>query len=494
MTVAGKQTSHHQILKSTGIVGGAQVVAILIRVIRSKVIAVLLGPMGVGLAGMYQATISLVRSATSFGLNFSAVRDIGEAAGSCDEHRISRTILILRRWVWFTGLLGMTVAIVFSQALSRYAFGTEERAWGIVILSVCILLTALTEGQLALLQGLRRVGSMAIANIGGVAAGFCVSVPLYWFMGIKGIVPAMLLTAAASLLLSWCFARHVPTKVLRVSLKDTFIGGLSMVRLGIFMVIANFMMTAVMYFVRGYISTRGGLEAVGQFQAAWTLSSLYLATILQAMGADYFPRLSAISNDNKQIVRLANEQTEVALLVAGPSIVVMLSFISILVYALFSSKFVGTVGVLQWQLAGAFLKVLSWPIGFIMLAKRRTGLFMGTELCWDAAYVGLIIWGWKSWGLEMTGIAFLVAFFIYLGLIAGVGRGICGFVWSKGNLKHILVLGIAILLAFLNLRYMRGAKGYISGGMLSFATMVYSFCETRKLVDLKRVIRSILRR
>lgn len=63
---------------------------------------------------------------------------------------------------------------------------------------------ALSQGQLALLQGLRKIGNVARANVAGVMAGFCISVLLYWFMGIKDIVPAIILITVASLLLSWC--------------------------------------------------------------------------------------------------------------------------------------------------------------------------------------------------------------------------------------------------------------------------------------------------
>jgi len=494
MTAITEPTSHKQILKSTGIVGGAQVVTILIRIIRGKIIAVLLGPAGVGVAGLYQSTLAIIRSGTGCGLNFSAVRDIAEAAGSGDEQRVSTTILILRRWVWFTGLLGMTIAVVFSKPLSRYAFGSEKYAWGIVVLSVTLLFMALSQGQLALLQGLRKIGTMARANVGGVAAGFCISVPLYWLMGIKGIVPAILLTTAASLLISWYYARRIPVQPVRLTAKETFWGGLGMVRLGFFMVITGFVTTATMYLVRGFVSHKMGIEGVGQFQAAWTFSSVYLAAVLQAMAADYFPRLSAVHANNARVVQLANEQTEVALLVAGPLIVGMLSFMNIVVYVLYSAEFTETVSILHWQLAGTFLKVISWPIGFIILAKGRGEIFIFTELCWNAVYLGLTYLGWNAMGLEMTGIGFLFTFLVYLGVVFAVIRKLCGFMWSRESLKHIAVFGVATLFAFLSSRRVSGAKAYLAGGALSVAVAAYSFYELRRIVNLTRVINRLLHR
>jgi O-antigen/teichoic acid export membrane protein len=96
-------SSHKQIIKSTGIVGMSQVLTILIGIIRTKIIAVLLGPEGVGIVGMYQTTLTFIQSATGFGLGFSGVRDVAEASGTGDESRIATSIRILKRWAWITG-------------------------------------------------------------------------------------------------------------------------------------------------------------------------------------------------------------------------------------------------------------------------------------------------------------------------------------------------------------------------------------------------------
>ncbi|MFC1782479.1 O-antigen translocase [Planctomycetota bacterium] len=485
-------SSHKQILKATGIIGGAQVAEVLIRIARNKIIAVLLGPLGVGITGLYQSTIDLIRSATGFGLNFSAVRDIAQAAGTNDRQRISRTILILRRWVWFTGLLGMVVTLIFCKPLSRYTFGDEGYAWGIAVLSLVLIMFAVSEGQLALLQGLRQISMMARARVLGVLAGFCISVPLYWMMGVQGIVPAILFSVAASLFLSWFYSRRVPIHPVALSAKETFQGGLGMVRLGFFMVITGFATTAAMYLVRAFISNKSGLDGVGQFQAAWSLSTIYLGAVLQAMGTDYFPRLSSVSHDNTQMVRLANEQTEIALYIAGPLIVGMISFVSLVVTILYSGKFTETIGLLQWQLAGTFLKVICWPMGFIILAKGWGGVFIFTELCWNAIYLCLIYLCWDSFGLEITGMAFLLAYFIYIVIVFVLSRRLSGFIWYRSSFTTVAVFLVITALAFLSSRYIAGTKNYYIGGLLTLSGIGYSFYKLRKIIDLNIIIKKLL--
>jgi len=489
-----QNTSHKQILKSTSILGGAQVIEIIFRIARSKIVAVLLGPMGVGLIGLYQSTIDLVQSVTGFGINFSAVRDIAEAAGTNDQKRISRAILILRRWVWFTGLLGMVLTLVFCKPLSQYAFGDDQYAWGIAVLSVVLLLNSVSGGQLALLQGLRRIKMMAQAKVWGVIAGFCITVPLYWLMGVKGIVPAILITAVVSLFLSWFYSRQIPIEPVIVGLADTARGGFGMIRLGFFMVISGFALTGAMYYIRAFVSQRSGLDGVGQFQAAWNLSGMYLAAVLQAMGTDYFPRLSAVNQDNAQVNKLVNEQTEVALLIAGPLIVSMLSFMNLVVVILYSSEFTDTIRILHWHLAGTFLKVISWPIGYIILAKGRGGVFICSELASIIALVGPILLLWDRFEIEVTGMAYLFMYFCCLLIVAGIARCLCGFSWSRASLKQIAVFGILVMLSFFVSRHISGINGYILGGFLSLIATGYSFFELRKIVDVETIVKKIIRR
>ena len=114
--------SYKRIAKSTGIFGGSQFLVILVGIVRTKVLAVLLGTTGIGLVGMFQSIIDLVRSLSGLGLGFSSVKDIAEANNTNDKQRIAQTITVLHRWLWWTGILGMLLMILFSAQLSEYNF------------------------------------------------------------------------------------------------------------------------------------------------------------------------------------------------------------------------------------------------------------------------------------------------------------------------------------------------------------------------------------
>ena len=143
------------------------------------------------------------------------------------------------------------------------------------------------------------------------------------------------------------------------------------------------------YAVRIMIVRRVGFDAAGLYQSAWTLGGLYVGFILQAMGADFYPRLTAVIRDRTECNRLVNEQTEVSLLLAGPGMIATLTFAPLVVSLLYSSAFGAAVDVLRWICLGATLQVITWPMGFIIVAEGRQGIFFWSEVAYTVIHLGV---------------------------------------------------------------------------------------------------------
>jgi antigen flippase len=481
-----EQESKKQILRSTGILGSAQLIIILVGIVRVKVLAVLLGATGVGIAGLYQTTIDFIRAATGFGIGYSGVRDIAASVESKDETKVATTIFVLRRWVWATGLLGMLVTIAFSRPLSKMAFGDTTHATSIQILSVTLLLSAIASGQSALLQGFRKIGDMAKANVIGVIIGLLGSVLIYYRWGLKGIVPALLLTYVLTLVINWVYSKKVKVRSIQLTHIETFNKGKAMAGLGFFMTLTGLAGTGTMYLVRSYVVQQGGLASVGHFVAAWSISTMYISAIFGAMGADFFPRLSAIQNNPVAVTKMVNEQTEIAVLITAPIIIGMISFIDLVVRIFYSKDFGPTASILDWQLAGDFFKVLCWPIGFIMLAKGKGKLFIATEMFWNLLFCTGVYFGWDLIGVEVTGIAFLIAYLVSLLLYFFVARKMVRFNWSKKVWNAIFFFLPLLLLSLLAVKLLEQPFQYLSGAALTLIASAFSIYHLNKMMDIKQ--------
>ena len=170
-----RSASYGQILKTSSMAGGAQAISLVLGMVRTKLVALLLGPTGVGLIGLYDSVIGLTGTFTGLGVGSSAVRQVAEAHGSGDAERVGRTVRVLRRVCWLSGLFGAVLTWALAQPLSRWTFGSGERAIPIAILGLTLLLTAVSNGQLALVRGVRRIGDLVriqvLSSVTGLEIG-----------------------------------------------------------------------------------------------------------------------------------------------------------------------------------------------------------------------------------------------------------------------------------------------------------------------------------
>src|SRR5438128_2591245 len=165
------QTSHLQILRSTTIVGGASVINMALGAIRMKSVAVLLGPAGVGLMGLYTSIVGTIGTFAGMGIASSGVRQVAEAVASGDAAKITRTVWTLRRVSVAMGVAGTLAALIAAPRLATTLIGDGRHAWAIATLSFTIVIGSITTGQTVLLQGYRRIRDLARINIFGSILG-----------------------------------------------------------------------------------------------------------------------------------------------------------------------------------------------------------------------------------------------------------------------------------------------------------------------------------
>ncbi len=130
------KTSYAQILKSSALIGGAQLFNVSIAIVRTKVMAMLLGPGGFGLAGLYNSVVDLTQNIAGLGVNSSGVRQIAEAVGAAETHRIALTVAVLRRTSVVLGAIGALSLVIFCRPISIITFGSSKYSAGIAVMSI----------------------------------------------------------------------------------------------------------------------------------------------------------------------------------------------------------------------------------------------------------------------------------------------------------------------------------------------------------------------
>ena len=415
-----------------------------IKMVQTKFAAVLLGPSGIGLLGIYSSISSMVGIISRMGINTSGVRSIAESHGAGDEEGVARTVKSLRRTVWAAGALGMTIMIVGSVYISRISFKTSDHAIAVAALGIVILLNNIAIGQSCLLQGTRRINDLAMVSIIGALNGTIISIPCYYFWGQNGIVPSLILISTAALATSWWYARRVSLKPVVLAWQESREGAVELFKLGIPLMLAGLLTTLTDYLIRIFLTRTMGLESVGIWLAAFTLSGVLVNFVLTAMGADYYPRLTAVAHDNDLLKEAVNAQTEVALLLAVPGLAATIIFAPLVINIFYSGQFDAAADVLRWSVYGVFGRVISWPLGFIMLAKGMGRTFFCSETFANVIYLAAV-WGCTyRWGLTGTGVAFMLMYVAYTILVYAIGYTAARIVWSRVNKIYIIFFGFLL--------------------------------------------------
>ena len=480
---AERGTTYVQILESSAVIGGSSVLTIGLGVLRTKAMALLLGPSGFGLFGVYTSIVSVAECLAGMGVSSSAIRQLARSAASGDSDQISRASRVLLRVCLLLAFLGAALLAILSRPVAILTFGDVRHAGAVALLSLAVFFELISGGQRALLQGMRKVRDLAMSAILTAIFGLLVTVPVVFILRERGVVPAIVCTGLVALLVTSRYRRRIPLEASALTRTQQLEEASALLKLG-FVFMTSYLMTAgVGYLIRILVLRRIGYEATGLYQAAWTLGGVYVGFILQAMGTDFYPRLTAVADDNAQCNRLVNEQTEVGLLLAGPGILATLTLAPLVLVVFYSTRFIAAVGVLRWICLGGLLQVVTWPMSYMLVAKGKQALFVGSEVVWAIASLGLAWFGIRWWGLNGGGMAFAGSYFVYGALLIFIVGGISGFSWSMANRKTgLLYLGL-IALVFAGFSLLPSLAAICLGVALVLVSLAYSMRRLVKLVS-----------
>ena len=417
------RASYRRILRSSSIIGGASFINLAMGVLRTKFLAVLLGPIGVGVTSLYTALMTTTSAFATMGVGTVGTRQVAEAFSKGDERALT---LVRRAMFWGTLFLASAGALVvwsLRSILAVQVLGGPAHSVAVGWLALGVALSVAGASQAALIQGMCRISDLARLSVLGATLQTVVGIGFLWRWGNAGLVAYVIVGPAASFVLGHYYVSKLP------KIQGEFIATSEIVRqwktllrIGVGFVGAEFVGSLIQLWIRSDIRGVLGAESLGQYQAAWTVSTQYISFVLGAMAADYYPRLAGVIHDHGAARRLVNEQTEIAVLLSAPVFIAMMAAAPWVMRLLYTASFTPAVEVLRWQVLGDVLKVASWPLGFVIVAAGDAKTFFWSEsaswLLLAALIVGLV----PAMGLQISGMAYVACYIFYLPLVYWLAR------------------------------------------------------------------------
>ncbi len=464
----------------------------IVGIINVKVVAVLLGPVGVGLVGLYGSIVGVASTLAGCGLSRSGVRQLAATAGEIE------TLAIVRRALWlgcmFLGIFGMAIFWLLSDPIAQWVLGSVEHTNDVGWLSLGVFFILIAGSQTALLQGLRRIGDIARVSIISAIAGSAVGITAVYLLREGGVVWFVLTGPAVSIFVARYFADRLPRSNSPYDWPAIQQQWLVMLKMGLPLMAATLTTVVTQLIVRAIIVRELGLDAGGYFQAAWAISMTYTGFVLGAMSTEYYPRLTHAINNHEQARKLVNEQAEMALLMAGPALMLMVTLAPWVIRLLYSDSFGPAAAVLRWQIVGDVLKVASFPMGFILAASGRSSLTFLAEACWSIIYIAFVSIGIPVLGIVSSGVGFLLAYLALYIFVSVAAWKLIGYRPSNRIFAYVTVLAVFSFLVVLGSNYLL-PHIYVPLGLLATTIITcYSLVRLDGVLDLRRLLREKLRK
>lgn len=465
-----QDATYDHIVKYIGLFGGVQGLNMLIGIVRNKITAYLLGPSGIGLINIYNKVTNLIGQATNLGISFSAVKHVAELSESADSQERDRLIDTVRMWCLMTAMLGLLAGMLLSPWISWWTFSNYDYTQSFFLLSTVVAMMAVAGGEIAILKGLKQLKKVALISVFATLGTLLVCVPIYYLMGVNGIVSALVISNAVVLAIHIYYSSKVAPWRKTVATFRSVKSGIPMAELGIAYVIAGVIGQGTDFFISTFILKHGDLESVGLYNTGFFLITYVGSLLFTAVEADFFPRLSVLVNNTKRMNVAINQQIEVCILLISPCVILEVIAMPLIIRLLYTEQFTEAAPMATYAIFYLFFKAMTLPVAYLALAKGDSRTFLVAELLYAVFIAIAIPFAFTWYGLVGAGIALslaslfdLILIYVFYGIKYNFRLALRP---ATTYLIQMLLLGIAV--------YSSTLSGITAKWLLSIAVLAVS--------------------
>lgn len=163
--------------------------------------------------------------------------------------------------------------------------------------------------------------------------------------------------------------------------------------------------------IRTDIVTITGLQNAGIYEGLQRISSYYLLFVSSIMTLYFYPKIAA-KNSNLNAIIINYLKTIIPIFTFA--LVLIYIFRKVIIQVLFSSEFETMESLFLWQLLGDLLKAISLIFGTILIANKKTKVFIITEIISLSILYFSSNWMLYTIGINGIVMAHTFTYFMYL--------------------------------------------------------------------------------
>lgn len=344
-----------------------------------KLIALILGPDGLGLMGQFMSLSNIMILLAGGGISTGIIKYVAEYLK--EQKTLSVFIGSVSLYAIISSIILLFIGLCFAPQIGFFLFSTNEFDWLVRLLFILQFGIALNNILLSWVSGHKDIIGTNIINVSGTFFSLLLLVPLSYFFDTKGLLAGLAIVPAAPVIVSLIYVYKKYPHVF-LWLKPTFNNNhfFKLSRFSLMLITTVICMPLVQMLLRNDLVEVSNWDVAGYWQAAIRLSDAYLLFINMVLANYYMPRLSEIGKGREQIITVWR-----SMLIMLPIVIVLTSSIwllrDFLVPLLFSNKFIPAYEFIYYQLIGDIFKMTTYVIGYLVIANAMTKLSIAGDLC-----------------------------------------------------------------------------------------------------------------
>ncbi len=399
------------LIKTSVLTALSTVIKVFAGFIINKVIALYVGPSGLAVVGQLQNFMSIITTFANGATTQGIIKYTAEYQTIEQKQKIFSTSIVVSLICSFVLSIGL---LLFSEELSQLVLKEATYSSVFIVFGFTLVLFALNTVLMSILNGQKEIKKYIAVNI--VSSLFSLFLTYFLIMQFNLIGALYALVVNQSVIFFVTLAFVIKSQWFKW---EYFKGGIdkqSLIKLSKFslMAITSALTVPVSHLiVRNYIGENLGWEDAGYWQGIWYISSMYLMVVTTSLGIYYLPRLSEIHNDDELKKEIISGYKIIMPIVTVLALSIYLLRDYVILIA-FSDKFHPMADLFLWQMIGDVVKIASWLLGYVLLAKAMTKLFIYTEIAFSILFVVFAIFFINSFGLVGITYAFSLNYVLHL--------------------------------------------------------------------------------
>lgn len=409
------------LIKTSVLTAIATVIKVVSGFVINKVIALHIGPSGLAVIGQLQSFAHIITAFSNGAISSGIVKYTAEYQTMEQKQKIFSSSIVISL---ICSLIISTLLFGFSNYLSEIILKDTRYGSVFIVFGLTIFLFGLNTVLMSILNGQKEIKKYILVNIYSSIFSLFFTSFLIMQLNIVGAFYALVVNQSVIFFVTLAFVAKsswFKLKYFKQGLDKASLAKLS--RYSLMALTSAIVVPLSHLIVRNYIGENLSWEDAGYWQGIWYISSMYLMVVTTSLSVYYLPKLSEIRDKTELKKEIFQGYKIIMPIVLVLSLIIFFLKEHVILIA-FSEKFIPMAELFTWQLIGDVIKIASWLLGYITLAKAMTKIYISLEILGSLSFVLLSLYFIDNYGLVGITYAYTLNYLLYMFVMIYIFRKI----------------------------------------------------------------------